>query len=178
MEEEDKLVWKVNKSHDFSVKSAYQVVLRLAQQQSGESSNGWSNEKIWKHIWTLKVPPKVRNFLWQACSNILPTRENLQRRKVAVNPQCEFCKQQPETVSHVLWECPFARNTWAVVKGSLQKCPNEATDFFLLFRMLHERLDHRVIEVWAITAWALWNARNNSILKMCSFSRRSLLMEP
>ena len=32
--------------------------------------------------------------------------------------------------------------------------------FFLLFRMLHERLDHRDIEVWAITTWALWNARN------------------
>ena len=31
VEEEDKVVWKVNKSHDFSVKSAYQVVLRLAQ---------------------------------------------------------------------------------------------------------------------------------------------------
>ena len=77
VEEEDKVVWKVNKSHDFSVKSAYQVVLRLAQQQSGESSNDRSNEKIWKHIWTLKVTPKVRNFLWRACSNILPTRDNL-----------------------------------------------------------------------------------------------------
>ena len=31
VEEEDKVVWKVNKSHDFSVKSTYQVVLRLAQ---------------------------------------------------------------------------------------------------------------------------------------------------
>ena len=31
VEEEDKVVWKVNKSHDFFVKSAYQVVLRLAQ---------------------------------------------------------------------------------------------------------------------------------------------------
>ena len=43
---------------------------------------------------------------------------------------CEFCKQQPESVCHVLWKCPFARNTWAVVKGRLQKCPNEVTDFF------------------------------------------------
>ena len=77
-----------------------------------------------------------------------------------MNSRCEFCKQQPETVSHVLWECPFARNTWAVVRGRLQKCPNEVTDFFLLLRMLHERLDHRDIEVSAITAWALWNARN------------------
>lgn len=26
--------------------------------------------------------------------------------------------------------------------------------------MLQERLDRRGTEVWAITAWALWNARN------------------
>ena len=141
-------------------KFAYQVVLRLAQQQSGESSNNRSNEKIWKHIWTLNVPLKVQNFLWRACLNILRTRENLQRRKVVVNSRCEFCKQQPETVCHVLWECPFARNTKAVVRGRLQKCPNEVTDFSILLRMLHERLDHRDIEVWAIMAWALWNARN------------------
>ena len=63
VEEEDKVVWKANKSHDFSVKFAYQVMLRLAKQQSGESSNNRSNEKIWKHIWTLNVPPKVQNFL-------------------------------------------------------------------------------------------------------------------
>ena len=31
VEKEDKVVRKVNKSHDFSVKFAYQVVLRLAQ---------------------------------------------------------------------------------------------------------------------------------------------------
>ena len=31
---------------------------------------------------------------------------------------------------------------------------------FILLRMLQERLDHRDIEVWAIMAWDLWNARN------------------
>ena len=102
VEEEDKVFWKANKAHDFSVKSAYQVVLRLAHQHSGESSHNWSNEKVWKHIWTLNVTPKVRNFLWRACLNILPTRENLQRRKVAMDSLCEFCKQQPESVCHVL----------------------------------------------------------------------------
>ena len=69
-----------------------------------------------------------------------------------MDPLCEFCKKQPETVCHVLWECPFARNTWAVVRGRLQKCQNEFTDFFVLLRMLQNRLDRSDIEVWAITA--------------------------
>lgn len=82
-----------------------------------------------------------------------------------MDPRCEFCKQQLETVCHVLWECPFARNTWALVRGRLQKCPNEVTNFFVLLRMLQDRLDRRDIEVWAVTAWALWNARNKFYFK-------------
>ena len=136
MEEEDKVIWKENKGQSFSVKSAYLVALRVVQQQSGESSHTLRNEKVWKLILSMNVPPKVRNFVWRACLNILPTRANLQRRKIVVDPWFDFCKQQPEVVGHVLWECPFARNTWALVRGRLQKCPNEATDIFLLLRGL------------------------------------------
>lgn len=32
--------------------------------------------------------------VWRACSKILPTRENLQRRKVKVKARCELCCQQ------------------------------------------------------------------------------------
>ena len=77
-----------------------------------------------------------------------------------MDPRCEFCKQQPETIGHVLWKFPFARNTWALVRGRLQKCPNKATAFFLLLRGLQERLERGEVEVWVVTAWALWNVRN------------------
>ena len=136
MEEEDKVIWKENKGQSFSVKSAYLVALRVVQQQSGESSHTRRNEKVWKLILSMNVPPKVRNFVWRACLNILPTRANLQRRKIVVDPWFDFCKQQPKVVGHMLWECPFTRNTWALVKGRLQNCPNEATDIFLLLRGL------------------------------------------
>ena len=69
-----------------------------------------------------------------------------------MDPRCNFCKQQVETVGHVLWECPFARNAWALVRGRLQKCPNEAIDIFLLLRGLQDQLEHGEVEVWAVTA--------------------------
>ena len=77
-----------------------------------------------------------------------------------MDPRCEFCKQQLETVCHVLWECPFSRNTWAIVRGRLQKYPNEITGFFVLLMMLQDKLDRSDIEVQAVMAQALWNARN------------------
>ena len=60
----------------------------------------------------------------------------------------------------MLWECPFARNTWALVRGRLQKCPSEANDIFQLLRGLQDRLEREEVEVWAVTAWALWNVCN------------------
>ena len=75
-------------------------------------------------------------FLWRACSNVLPTRENLHKRRVQVDSHCVICCQQLESVGHLLWECALARNVWALCQGGLQKCANSCCDFFLLFQML------------------------------------------
>ena len=48
-----------------------------------------------------------------------------------------------------IWECPFARNVWALVKGKVQKCSNEIQDFFHLFGMLVEKLTRKELEPWA-----------------------------
>ena len=125
----DCLIWKENRRHEFTVKSTYQVALCLNQQVEAEHSKAQEDRKWWKKIWALKVPPKVKTFLWRACSNILPTRDNLFRRKIQIDPICELCSQTRETCDHLLWECPFARNVWAMMKGKVQKC----RIFFIFF---------------------------------------------
>ena len=80
------------------------------------------------------------------------------RRKVQVKATCEFCRQEPETVAHVLWKCPFARNVWALVRGRVQKCSNDVVDFFLLFKHIQETLEPSELDRWAITVWSIWNA--------------------
>ena len=69
----DNLVWQENSSNNFTVKSTYQVALRLQDKAQSEHSRARLDRPIWRKIWKLNAPPKVRNFLWQACSNILPT---------------------------------------------------------------------------------------------------------
>ena len=104
--------------------------------------------------------PKVRNFMWRACSDILPTAANLRRQRVPVDFTCTICQQQDETVAHVLWECPLARNVWAGVRGKLQKCNSEAPNFYTLARQMEEKLPKKDLEVWAMVSWSIWNARN------------------
>ena len=90
------------------------------------SVNGW----VWKSVWALNTPLKVRNFLWRARSNILPSHNNLHRKKLQVEPLCVVCHQHRENVCHALCECPLAYNLWGLVSGKVQKSNAHATDFF------------------------------------------------
>ena len=80
----DVLVWKENQAQTFSVKSAYQVAQRLREQSRIEHSGVVADQSIWRRLCRLNVPPKVRMFVWRACSNILPTRDNLHQQKINV----------------------------------------------------------------------------------------------
>ena len=73
---QDTLIWKETKSWAFSVKSVYKLAVRIRDTFRGEHSAARRDGSVWRKLWQLNVPPKVRMFLWRACSNILPTREN------------------------------------------------------------------------------------------------------
>lgn len=77
LDSQDVLVWKESKDRKFSVKTAYQVAIWLKSWGMVEHSMAQVYGNTWSKIWKLKVPPKVRTFLWRACSNCLPTRDNL-----------------------------------------------------------------------------------------------------
>ena len=156
----DKLLWKETKSGCFSVKTAYQVALRLKQPQNVEHSTAREDKKFWNKMWKLPIPPKVRNFMWRACSDILPTSANLCRRRIPVASTRTICQQHEKTVAHILWECPLARNVWGMIPGQLQKCNSEATNYYILARQLEEKLTKKDLELWAMVLWSIWNTRN------------------
>ena len=91
-------------------------------------------------------------------------------KKVQLDSLCAVCHQQSETMSHILWECPFACNGRSLVRGKIQKSNAHASDFFILMRSMLERLPRRKMEYWATIAWAIWNARN--LLWRCRSSDR------
>lgn len=157
---QDRLVWAKNKAQTFTIRSAYQVALRLKQPYHTEHSSVHDHGKTWRRIWKLNVPPKVGTFLRRDCSGYLPTRQNLQKKQIKIKEHCELCGHRTETTSNVLWECPLAWNVWALFKGSIHKCRNEAINFFLLFQKMQQKLSPTKLEKWSIIAWMIWNARN------------------
>lgn len=97
----EKWFWKAEKSGNFTVKSAYRLLEASAQPDQAESSHASSIITLWKQLWKMRVPPKIKNFAWRAYRDTLPTRCNLIKRKVHVTSICCFC-QIEEDVAHAL----------------------------------------------------------------------------
>ncbi|GMY31999.1 putative ribonuclease H protein At1g65750 isoform X2 [Fagus crenata] len=99
---EDKRVWIGNYYGIFTVKSAYHIALNLkALNGQEESSVGDPYRNLWKHIWRLKLPSKIRIFAWRACKKGLPTMEILKGRGLDVDPQCQRCNRGPYGIENI-----------------------------------------------------------------------------
>ncbi|KAK9029784.1 hypothetical protein V6N11_026886 [Hibiscus sabdariffa] len=90
----------------FELKSAY---LRLA------GSHWPPRQSIWKLIWRLAVPQRVRLFLWLAFQQRLMTNATRYCRNLATSPTCPLCRSMPETVLHTLRDCAEVRHLWSQV---------------------------------------------------------------
>ena len=78
---EDKIIWVSSRKREFSVKSAYYIALKVVYtNEGGECSRGDTRTPLWKRMWHLKIPAKIRIFAWYACMNALPTKMNLYKR--------------------------------------------------------------------------------------------------
>lgn len=80
-----------------------------AAQRVGQGND---NSGFWRKLWNLKIPPKVKNFLWRAVNNCLPTKDLLRVKQVQVNIVCPTFNEAPESILHALVLCPFAEHCW------------------------------------------------------------------
>nr|POE91182.1 putative ribonuclease h protein [Quercus suber] len=123
---EDSQSWAWTKNGAFSVRSAYGVALKILDEskqsrEGGECSDNSKMRNLWKSIWELKCPNKIKHFMWRACKGILPTHHNLAKRKVTSSDACVLCGES-ENTGHTLWSCGFASDVWKTAGVVL---PNE-----------------------------------------------------
>ncbi|KAL0008804.1 hypothetical protein SO802_010306 [Lithocarpus litseifolius] len=113
----DRIVWAENRSGKFTVKSTYTLALEEQQRFAlGDCSNGLVRRKIWKAVWQLNVPQKIKHFAWRAGQDILATKLNLAKQKIAPNGICELSGKGEESVNHLFWFCEHAKGVWSASK--------------------------------------------------------------
>ena len=99
-----------NRKGEFSVKNAYYIAVGVIDtMEEGESSSGDSRSPLWRKLWHLNIPPKVRIFAYKMCMNALPTFVNLQRRGVNICDICPACGMEPESNLHVFVSVKWLR---------------------------------------------------------------------
>jgi hypothetical protein len=99
---------------------------------ASEGSMGRKEYGLWKILWKLTIPNVAKNFFWRACHNLLPTKDNLLRRKVVKEPYCLICENEPEIVLHALWSCPAEVDVWGNSKKSIQKYSSTGKSFICI----------------------------------------------
>ena len=110
---EDKQVWALTNNGLFSVRSAYKLAMELrSDAQVGTGSDGSHLRRFWQAIWSCNIPHMIRHFVWRACRDVLPTKENLVRWKVLSDSCCDECKLAEETSGHLFWSCQRACEIW------------------------------------------------------------------
>jgi ribonuclease HI len=67
---------------------------------------------IWKDLWKLKIPSKIKIFSWKALHGTLPCRAILADRHMKVAAQCPVCLNGAENIRHALFTCDRAIQVW------------------------------------------------------------------
>ena len=75
-----------------------------------------------KFIWKMKVPLKIKFFMWLLHRKVILTKDNLIKRNWQGNQRCCFCDQH-ESIQHLFFECQFATNIWRIIHMAFGLAP-------------------------------------------------------
>ena len=150
--EPDRFVWNLTASGIFSVKSMYEDLM-----------NGHARD-LHTYLWKLKVPLKIKVFMWFLKNKVLLTKDNLAKRNWQGCTKCSFCGSE-ETVDHLFITCPFSKIIWTVVYSTYNITPpvNVTNMFGNWLNGVEKKTKARIRIGVAAICWSIWNCRNNII---------------
>ncbi|KAA3455485.1 reverse transcriptase [Gossypium australe] len=104
---DDRLAWRGEASSEFTVRSAYKLL-----QGINMDPRACAVQADYKKLWLLHLPTKIKITTWKISWNYLPTRTNMQHRKLSNVVICPRCGQGAENINHLFRECPVSRSVW------------------------------------------------------------------
>lgn len=121
-----------------------------------------ASASFWKKLWCLPIPHKVRHFAWRVSRDILPTKENLCKRRILLENTCEECGTALEFSGHLFWSCTKAQRVWGCTKLPSSIRSSQFHSFFdlLWFLLMLESFDEEKKALMVTVAWSLWCNRN------------------
>ena len=120
----DSFVWSLHKTGSFTVNSTYSYLI----------SNGL---KVSQVVWRLKIPLKIKIFIWFFKRGVILTKDNLAKRNWNADRSCCFCSK-PETIQHLFFECSHAMFSWRAIHMVLEINPPRNAQNLLMYGTLRK----------------------------------------
>lgn len=162
--------WHFEKTGIFSVRLAYRMLVARREMEVNCRDNvaGRSNlkevEKEWSTLWQVRVPSKIRVFLWRLAKHSLPSADVLFHRNMATCDACSLCGVQ-DSWRHSLVDCNMTRCVWALVPEEVteQLCEFQEPEARGWLASVTGKLSHFDCTWVVVTLWAIWYARRKAI---------------
>ena len=129
--------------------------------------------------------PKIVSFLWLCLHNSIPVREVLVARGISCSKLCPICKEQDESIEHLLRECFFVQQFWAKIHAprvSSMRIHNVSGWLQVNYR---SKLIHHSFIPWnlifPLVVWSIWKYCNKVVFENVPLNlnlHRSCLNEP
>jgi len=140
----DRFVWRLHHNGLYSVNSKYRTLL-------GAKAIPY-NTLIWK----LKLPLKIKVFMWYLYKGIILTKDNLARRQWQGDRRCCFCSSN-ESIQHLLFDCHYAKFIWRIVQVSFNLIPPTSVHnlFIGWLEGLNRKLKSHILVGVSAICWAI-----------------------
>lgn len=102
----DRRFWWPNQDGFYSVKSGYWLAM-LGNTQAWNNGAGPNDTELWKGVWSIDGPNKLKHFVWRACKGSMAVKERLYHRHITTDNVCQICGEE-ETIIHSLFFCKYA----------------------------------------------------------------------
>ncbi|CAG7906352.1 unnamed protein product, partial [Brassica rapa] len=169
--QEDGYKWGFTKDGIYTSRSGYRFVDSLPEEDGSISTSLPPLEKyLWKSLWKIRAPPKIKHFLWKALSGALAVMERLRSRGIQVDSACKVCNGGIESICHLLFSCPMAKDTW---ERSSIKLPVAGLYHLLEMSRKSPKDSDTMFFPWIL--WHLWKARNGLAFEKIHYSSVSVL---
>jgi hypothetical protein len=117
-----------------------------------------------KYLWKLKIPLKIKKFMWFLHNKVLLTKDNLAKRNWKGCTKCCFCGDH-ETIEHLFIVCPFSKLLWRMVFFAFNLPPlaNITNMFGNWLNGVDKKAKDRIRIGVSALCWSIWRCRNNIV---------------
>jgi hypothetical protein len=134
----DTPLWRFGKNGNYSVRSAYYQLMEVITDNSHLREPG-----DWMALWKLKIPNRVKIFLWRTLRGCIPVKDRLTQRGVQCGAIYPCCEAASENEWHCFFGCVTVQEVWkdTGMWGLLEQYVLDASGYVALIFTLLEKLD-------------------------------------